>query len=392
MPLPFLSQDKLSVPRFGKPAFDRTPSKRGETALLPSMRAKAIVVLASVVGAITFGAIGATGYWAFSDDMLDAARTDQIALESAYQDRIDRLRAEINRLTSRQAIDRESIEQQVSDLVRKQQLLNERHSIVSTLMERAERSGIQLAIRNPLPSRKPDGDSGPLSTAIDEDASAIGGESEPLKDPLKALGLRGSSSAMPEAPANTITPSTGEQAALDKVQMGITSMARESTATINRREGAVMKVPGSRASTPNRSPSSTRPPKSAQTTPRETPTTTGSSPFRTVLVATVAASAPKARRIPISWVRSVTLTSMIFMIPIPPTISETPATHPSKERNAAVVASCVPIISCCVVTVKSASSRESSCLFASNNWICKIISSKFSCNRAHFLHFSSIWR
>ena len=41
--------------------------------------------------------------------------------------------------------------------------------------------------------------------------------------------------------------------------------------------------------------------------------------------------APMALRIPISRVRSVTLTSMMFMIPIPPTRSEMPATAPRKR-------------------------------------------------------------
>lgn len=43
-----------------------------------------------------------------------------------------------------------------------------------------------------------------------------------------------------------------------------------------------------------------------------------------------AAVAPSALRSPISRVRSVTLTSMIFMIPIPPTRSDKPAMAPKR--------------------------------------------------------------
>ena len=43
--------------------------------------------------------------------------------------------------------------------------------------------------------------------------------------------------------------------------------------------------------------------------------------------------APTARRTPISRVRSVTLTSMMFMMPMPPTTSETLAIAPSKHRH-----------------------------------------------------------
>ena len=41
-------------------------------------------------------------------------------------------------------------------------------------------------------------------------------------------------------------------------------------------------------------------------------------------------SAPTAMRMPISRVRSVTLTSMMFMIPMPPTSSDTAATLASS--------------------------------------------------------------
>ncbi len=42
---------------------------------------------------------------------------------------------------------------------------------------------------------------------------------------------------------------------------------------------------------------------------------------------------PRARRIPITRVRSVTVASMMFMIPIPPTISEIAAIRPMKSMN-----------------------------------------------------------
>ena len=51
-------------------------------------------------------------------------------------------------------------------------------------------------------------------------------------------------------------------------------------------------------------------------------------------------------RVPISRVRSVTLTSIMFMIPMPPTTSETPAIEPSKTVITAVVAVAASAISC----------------------------------------------
>ncbi len=51
---------------------------------------------------------------------------------------------------------------------------------------------------------------------------------------------------------------------------------------------------------------------------------------------TCAGLAPTAMRMPISRVRSVTLTSMMFMTPMPPTTSETMATAASIRENVAM--------------------------------------------------------
>ena len=47
--------------------------------------------------------------------------------------------------------------------------------------------------------------------------------------------------------------------------------------------------------------------------------------------------APIARRIPISRVRSVTVASMMFMMPMPPTTSEIAAMSPMKSMNISLV-------------------------------------------------------
>ena len=88
--------------------------------------------------------------------------------------------------------------------------------------------------------------------------------------------------------------------------------------------------------------------------------------------------APVAMRMPISRVRSVTLTSMMFITPMPPTSSEIAATEPSSSVSVFCVAdavsssdvvlrtwkSCVPCrsISSAVIaaSVESASSADRS--------------------------------
>ncbi len=65
--------------------------------------------------------------------------------------------------------------------------------------------------------------------------------------------------------------------------------------------------------------------------------------------------APSALRRPISRVRSVTETSMIFMMPMPPTSSEMAAMPPRKMVKTPVMVSAVFRKSCWVRMVKSSS-------------------------------------
>ena len=65
--------------------------------------------------------------------------------------------------------------------------------------------------------------------------------------------------------------------------------------------------------------------------------------------------APRAMRMPISRVRSVTLTSMIFMMPMPPTTSDTLAIAPKSSRMILEVAVAISAISCWLRTMKSLS-------------------------------------
>ena len=72
--------------------------------------------------------------------------------------------------------------------------------------------------------------------------------------------------------------------------------------------------------------------------------------------------APTALRSPISWVRSVTVVSMMFMMPIPPTISEMPAMPPRKMVRVAETSVAAARVASWLVTVKSSASSTVSCL------------------------------
>ena len=65
--------------------------------------------------------------------------------------------------------------------------------------------------------------------------------------------------------------------------------------------------------------------------------------------------APMALRMPISRVRSVTVTSMMFMMPMPPTSREMPAIAPRKTTKVLVVSCSVSMVSCWLDMEKSSS-------------------------------------
>ena len=73
------------------------------------------------------------------------------------------------------------------------------------------------------------------------------------------------------------------------------------------------------------------------------------------------ASAPMARRMPISRVRSVTETSMMFMMPMPPTSRLTPATAASRPVSTPVTP--VSTLAICAMSKTLKSSRSPSAIW-----------------------------
>jgi len=196
--------------------------------------------------AVTLTVAGTIGYYLMRSDMIAEASAERTELVLEYQDHIDRLRAEIETLTSRQMVDRETVEIQVMDVLRRQHDLNQRHAIVADLVARAESVGIYLSNDKPLPPQKPSLDARGLASLDGSDSTAIGGESELIDEPVKALGLRDGTSK-PFDPLTVLQqPISGEagvpqglkknadkQAALDAVKVHISEMDVESTAAVD---------------------------------------------------------------------------------------------------------------------------------------------------------------
>ena len=108
-----------------------------------------------VVGTLVIMAIWsvATGtYFAFSNDVLTRLIGRQAELQFAYEDRIAELRAQVDRITSRQLLDQEQFEQKLSALLQRQATLESR---TNALGGDVQATGSLRPARNALPPEKP---------------------------------------------------------------------------------------------------------------------------------------------------------------------------------------------------------------------------------------------
>ena len=146
-------------------------------------------LIASVGGIFaTFGILylAATGYLVFHDDLLAASLARESRMQHAYEDRIAALRADIDRLTSRQLLNQQAVEAEMDRLSGRQAALDARQDSIAGLSQAARLAGLQ-AIEPPAPAAVPDpiDDHADDSAADSASAPDVAGPAEPPKDPLK---------------------------------------------------------------------------------------------------------------------------------------------------------------------------------------------------------------
>lgn len=111
----------------------------------------------SAVAAVAVGYLLATSYLVLRDDLIGATTARQARMQQAYEDRISALRAQVDRITSRQLLDQQLMETKVSELIERQSLLNARHGRLDPILERAQNTvGDALPAASPIPAAKPD--------------------------------------------------------------------------------------------------------------------------------------------------------------------------------------------------------------------------------------------
>ncbi len=120
----------------------------------------------SVAGMFTIGYLAATSYLVLRDGLIGATMARQARMQHDYEDRISSLRAQVDRVTSRQLLDQQVVEERVEKLFRQQLALTERNGKLDTLLNRAGNAGLSAT---PEANPAPDGEPAP---AYDRQASA----------------------------------------------------------------------------------------------------------------------------------------------------------------------------------------------------------------------------
>ena len=108
------------------------------------------------VGVFAIGYLLATSYLVLRDDLIGATMARQARMQHDYEDRIAALRAQVDRVTSRQLLDQQVVEDKVDKLMEQQLALTSRHGKLGSLLDRAENSGLGGKETTPLQSYAPE--------------------------------------------------------------------------------------------------------------------------------------------------------------------------------------------------------------------------------------------
>lgn len=106
-------------------------------------------------GLFTIGYLAATSYLVLRDDLIGATMARQARMQHDYEDRISALRSQLDRVTSRQLLDQQVVEEKVEKLLEQQMALSLRQGKIGSLLDKAD-DGDGLATGSiPVPEARP---------------------------------------------------------------------------------------------------------------------------------------------------------------------------------------------------------------------------------------------
>lgn len=106
-------------------------------------------------------------YFAFRDDVLTRLIARQAEMQYAYEERAADLRSQVDRLTSRQLLDQEQVEQRIESLAQRQKSLEARTSVLSGLPDETATASIRGKVR-PLHRRNDAAGASPKPSPISD--------------------------------------------------------------------------------------------------------------------------------------------------------------------------------------------------------------------------------
>ena len=111
-------------------------------------------LVACFLTVMAIGYLMATTYLVLRDDLVGAAMARQARIQHAYEDRIATLRAQVDRITSRQLLDQRDMENRMAELLQQQARLSSRHGHLDLLLQNTD--VVQyVPARIPVPTARP---------------------------------------------------------------------------------------------------------------------------------------------------------------------------------------------------------------------------------------------
>jgi murein DD-endopeptidase MepM/ murein hydrolase activator NlpD len=141
-----------------------------------------LAIAASFIGVMAIGYLLATTYLVMRDDLIGASTSQHARLQHSYEDRIAKLRSELDRVTSRQLLNQQVVQNKVAELMQRQATLNSRHGQISPILDRAGLLNVDPA-QIPIPSSRSndqanlviDGKQSRVKTAFVDDTTRLFG-------------------------------------------------------------------------------------------------------------------------------------------------------------------------------------------------------------------------
>ncbi|MBT9372360.1 M23 family metallopeptidase [Rhizobium sp. CSW-27] len=230
-------------------------AKPGKNRILSAGRPRPVLILASgerirhmtirpwmtaaaagLAALLTFGYCGSTAYLLWRDDLIGAANQRQERLQQQYEDRIAALRAQIDRITSRQMIEQRTVQVQLDQLLEQQNALFSRRDRIERLVQRAEASGLTVPSEGAgIPAALPSASAAAYAPSLDGGAAAhAGSASQGLKaiDRLLKPALRLGDHAPAAAVTAPEAPKEGTDLTLSRVSHSLQALEQEQKARV----------------------------------------------------------------------------------------------------------------------------------------------------------------